>query len=58
MPTSRSKTGVGPCSQWNTKDCEDSLQEESAPVQGAECFRDGEVVTHRAQPGTVHQFLP
>lgn len=54
MPTSRSKTGVGPHSQWSTKDSKDSLQEERAPVQGAECFRDGEAVTCRAQPGTVH----
>ena len=58
MPTSRSKTGVGPCSQWSTKGCKDSLQEERAPVQGAECFRDGEAVTCHTQPGTMHQFFP
>lgn len=49
---------MGPCSKWSTKDCKDSSQEERAPVQVAECFRDGEAVTGCAQPGTVHQFLP
>lgn len=58
VPTSRSKNGAGPCSQWSTKDLKYPLQEERAPVQGAERFRDGEAVTCRAQPATRHQFLP